>query len=149
MAYKSCVKQYSSHLRRYEGNKSRKQQGNWHSIYSNLYKMSAPTSPRPSFESEDRPDASQSMPQTSDISHSRNNSLDGKPRTYSPRRRSIQFNVGPAEAQLPTRSLSFKDKEKRLSFGEPLNRDLESDREQRTLQTSRGPSPPPPKYVNP
>ncbi|KAJ5569826.1 uncharacterized protein N7459_009256 [Penicillium hispanicum] len=107
--------------------------------------MSAPTSPKPSFESEDRPNSSQSLPQNTSSGHTRNISFEETPRSHSPHRRSIQFNVGTAERQLPTRSLSFKDKEKRLSFSETPVRDLDGEREQRPLPISRGPSPPPPK----
>lgn len=111
--------------------------------------MSAPPSPKPSVESDDRPSTSESAQQMKKSGHSRSISFeDTKPRENSPRRRSIQFNVGAAEAQL-TRSLSSK--EKRLSFGgDQLIREEEDDddsteREQRHQSVPRGPSPPPPK----
>lgn len=69
-----------------------------------------------------------------------------EPRARSPRRKSIQFNVGAAEAQLPSRSLSFKDKRRSQGDNTPI-RDVEVEREQRPLSVSRGLSPPPPKYV--
>jgi len=111
--------------------------------------MSAPPSPIHSGESDDRPSTSESAQQTKKPGHGRSISFeDTKPRTHSPRRRSIQFNVGAAEAQLPTRSPSVK--EKKLSFGgdQFIREDEdESDREQRHHSITRGPSPPPPKYV--
>ncbi|OQE27276.1 hypothetical protein PENSTE_c004G05724 [Penicillium steckii] len=109
--------------------------------------MSAPPSPIPSGESDDRPSTSESAQQARKAGHTRSISFeDTKPRTHSPRRRSIQFNVGAAEAQLPTRSPSVK--EKKLSFGgEQILRDDgdESEKEQRHQSIARGPSPPPPK----
>ncbi|KAJ5112338.1 hypothetical protein N7532_000383 [Penicillium argentinense] len=111
--------------------------------------MSAPPSPKPSFESEDRPSTSESAQQAKRAGHTRSISFeDAKPRDYSPRRRSIQFNVGSAEAQLPTRMPSFK--EKRLSFGGGLpireeHEELEQERDLQRHYSARGPSPPPPK----
>lgn len=109
--------------------------------------MSAPPSPIHSVESDDRPSTSESVQQTKKLGHGRSISFeDTKPRTHSPRRRSIQFNVGAAEAQLPTRSPSVK--EKKLSFGgdQFIREDGDqSDREQRHHSITRGPSPPPPK----
>ncbi|KAJ5408735.1 hypothetical protein N7509_002618 [Penicillium cosmopolitanum] len=109
--------------------------------------MSAPPSPKPSVESDDRPSTSESAQQSKKTGHTRSISFeDTKARDHSPRRRSIQFNVGAAEAQLPTRSLSFK--EKRLSFGgEHLIKEEEdeAEREQRHQSIPRGSSPPPPK----
>lgn len=110
--------------------------------------MSASPSPKPSVESDDRPSTSESTHQTKKSGHSRSISFeDTKPHEHSPRRRSIQFNVGAAETQL-TRSLSSK--EKRLSFGgDQLIREEEEDdgteRGQRHQSIPRGPSPPPPK----
>jgi hypothetical protein len=49
--------------------------------------------------------------------------------------------------QLPNRS--HNTKEKRLSYADAPVRDLDVEREPRALSTSRGPSPPPPKYVVP
>jgi hypothetical protein len=115
--------------------------------------MSAPPSPKPSFESEDRPSTSESAQPAKRAGHTRSISFeDAKPRDYSPRRRSIQFNVGSAEAQLPTRTPTFK--EKRLSFGGGLpireeHKEPEQERDLERHHSARGPSPPPPKYVGP
>ncbi|KAJ5759650.1 hypothetical protein N7520_006806 [Penicillium odoratum] len=102
--------------------------------------MSAPPIPKPSFESDDRPDSMASMTQSST---SPGGIASREPRARSPRRKSIQFNVGSAEAQLPSRSLSFKEKRRSQGDGVPI-RDPEVEREQR-LSVSRGLSPPPPK----
>ncbi|KAJ5281624.1 hypothetical protein N7478_006996 [Penicillium angulare] len=113
--------------------------------------MSAPPSPKPSFESEDRPESRASMSQPAGSNQSPGGiTFEDEPRARSPRRKSIQFNVGSAEAQLPTRSLSFKDK--RRSQGESglakdldaVEREKEQEKEQRPLSVSRGLSPPPP-----
>ncbi|KAJ5915178.1 hypothetical protein N7454_011290 [Penicillium verhagenii] len=105
--------------------------------------MSALPSPKPSFESDDRPDSRASMTRSS-VTHSPGAiSLGDQPRARSPRRKSIQFNVGAAEAQLPSRSLSLKDKRRSQGEGVPI-RDVDVEREQR-LSASRGLSPPPPK----
>ncbi|KAJ5105504.1 hypothetical protein NUU61_002851 [Penicillium alfredii] len=105
--------------------------------------MSAPTSPKSSFESDRRPQPraqSPALPAGSSPTH--NSSSDDRPRNRSPRRRSIQFNVEFAQAQLPTRSHSFKDK--RRSYGDPLSREVD-EKDHRPALTPRGPSPPPPK----
>ncbi|KAJ5215921.1 uncharacterized protein N7498_002328 [Penicillium cinerascens] len=102
--------------------------------------MSAPPSPKPSFESEERPESSQSISQTAETNHKRNISFEDKTRSYSPRRRSIQFQVAAAESQLPSRPL-----EKRVSYGDTSPKELEAERDQRSAQAGRGPSPPPPK----
>lgn len=111
-------------------------------IPSHCATMSAPPSPKPSFESEERPESSQSMSQTAGASHKRNISFEDKTRSYSPRRRSIQFQVAAAESQLPSRPL-----EKRVSYGDTSPKELEAERDQRSAQAGRGPSPPPPKCV--
>ncbi len=49
--------------------------------------------------------------------------------------------------QLPSRTHNIR--EKRLSYADAPLRDLDIEREPRPLSTSRGPSPPPPKYVVP
>lgn len=49
--------------------------------------------------------------------------------------------------QLPSRTHNIR--EKRLSYADAPSRDLDIEREPRALSTSRGPSPPPPKYVAP
>ncbi|KAJ6135800.1 hypothetical protein N7512_000960 [Penicillium capsulatum] len=105
--------------------------------------MSSSSSPKPSFESEDRPVSSAGMAQDAGTNQASHISFGDDPRNHSPRRRSIQFNVGAAEAQLPTRSQSFKDKWR--SYGDAPIREAEVEREPRPLPTSRGPSPPPPK----
>lgn len=105
--------------------------------------MSASPSPKPSFESEDRPESSAGMSQDAGTNQPSHVSFGDNPRNYSPRRRSIQFNVGATQSQLPTRSLSFKDK--RRSYGDAPIREAEVEREPRPLSTTRGPSPPPPK----
>ncbi|KAJ5907440.1 hypothetical protein N7495_000122 [Penicillium taxi] len=104
--------------------------------------MSGP-SPRPSIANHDRPEPGPSMTKFSDSSHKRNISFDDKPRVPGARRKSIQFNVGFTETQLPSRSSSFS---KRRPDGE-AQRDFELvEREQRPLSTAiRVPSPPPPK----
>ncbi|GLI78656.1 hypothetical protein PoHVEF18_006976 [Penicillium ochrochloron] len=105
--------------------------------------MSAQSSPKPSFESEDSAESIQSSTQSAVSSHRPSISFDANARSQSPRRRSIQFNVGNAEMQLPNRS--HNTKEKRLSYADAPVRDLDVEREPRALSTSRGPSPPPPK----
>lgn len=107
--------------------------------------MSAPTSPRGSFESEERPGSTPSTPQATASGHQRSISFESTPRARSPYRRSIQFNVDSAEPRLPTRSATTK--EKRLSYGEIQTRELELGRERRPTPTGRGLSPPPPKLV--
>lgn len=107
--------------------------------------MSAQSSPKPSFESDERPDSSQSLTPPAVSGHRPSISFGANPRSQSPRRRSIQFNVGNAEMQLPSRT--HNPKEKRLSYADAPIRDLDVEREPRALSTSRGPSPPPPKYV--
>ncbi|CAI7565511.1 unnamed protein product [Penicillium glandicola] len=104
--------------------------------------MSAPTSPKVSSESAGQPEFGDHMIPAAGSGHTRSHSGEAKPRSN---RRSIQFSVGAAEAQLPTRSLSFK--EKRLSYGDTPTRELleEKEREQKAAQLNRGPSPPPPK----
>lgn len=111
-------------------------------IPSHCTTMSAPPSPKPSFESEERPESSQGMSQTAGTNHKRNISFEDKTRSYSPRRRSIQFQVAAAESQLPSRPL-----EKRVSYGDTSPKELEAERDQRSAQAGRGPSPPPPKCV--
>ncbi|KAJ5556380.1 UspA [Penicillium frequentans] len=106
--------------------------------------MSAPPSPKPSFESDDRPGSRASMAHSSVTQSPGGISFGEEPRARSPRRKSIQFNVGAAEAQLPSRSLSFKDKRRSQGDNTPI-RDVEVEREQRPLSVSRGLSPPPPK----
>jgi hypothetical protein len=108
--------------------------------------MSAPTSPRASSESAERPelkDQDHTIPPAGS-GHTRSPSGEAKPKS---KRRSIQFSVGAAEAQLPSRSLSFK--EKRVSYGGTPTRELleEKEREHKATALNRGPSPPPPKYV--
>ncbi|CEJ59336.1 Putative Universal stress protein family domain protein [Penicillium brasilianum] len=105
--------------------------------------MSVQSSPRPSFESDERPESSQSLTPSVVSGHRPSISFEANPRSQSPRRRSIQFNVGNTETQLPSRTYNVK--EKRLSYAEAPVRDLDIDREPRALSTSRGPSPPPPK----
>ncbi|KAJ5787149.1 hypothetical protein N7457_002139 [Penicillium paradoxum] len=106
--------------------------------------MSAANSPRRSFEADERPESCDHTISPAGSGHARSLSADVKPTDPSPQRRSIQFSVGPAETQLPTRSLSFKDK--RLSYGDTPTRDIEEkEREHKHVQSSRGPSPPPPK----
>ncbi|CAG7935554.1 unnamed protein product [Penicillium salamii] len=110
--------------------------------------MSAENSPKPSFETEERPGSSDHTTSAAGSGHTRNLSSDAIPRDRSPRRRSIQFSVGAAQAQLPTRSSSIKSstKEKRLSYGDTPTRTFEDkEREHRAAQLNRGPSPPPPK----
>ncbi|CAG7919680.1 unnamed protein product [Penicillium olsonii] len=106
--------------------------------------MSAADSPKQSLESEERPGSSDHTTSAAGSGHTRNLSSDVSPRDRSPRRRSIQFNVGAAQAQLPTRSPSTK--EKRLSYGDTPTRTAEDrEKEHRAAQLNRGPSPPPPK----
>ncbi|KAJ5673795.1 hypothetical protein N7462_009234 [Penicillium macrosclerotiorum] len=105
--------------------------------------MSASSSPKHSFESEERLESTQDIPKGPDSGQRSSISFETKPRQHSPRRRSIQFSVGAAEAQLPTRSQSIK--EKRLSYADAQPRELEIEREPRALSTTRGLSPPPPK----
>ncbi|KAJ5346460.1 hypothetical protein N7541_008942 [Penicillium brevicompactum] len=110
--------------------------------------MSAPSSPKPSFETQGRPRSSDHTTPAAGSGHTRSLSGDVPTRDKSPRRRSIQFSVGAAQSQLPTRSSSIKSnvKEKRLSYGDTPTRDLEEkEREHRAAQLNRGPSPPPPK----
>ncbi|KAJ5214293.1 hypothetical protein N7449_001462 [Penicillium cf. viridicatum] len=104
--------------------------------------MSAPTSPRRSSESAGRPEFRDHTIPAAGSGHTRSLSGQVKPRSQ---RRSIQFSVDAAEAQLPTRSSSFK--EKRLSYGDTPTRELleEKEREHKAAQLNRGPSPPPPK----
>lgn len=104
--------------------------------------MSAPTSPRRSSESAARPEFRDHTIPAAGPGHTRSLSGQVKPRSQ---RRSIQFSVDAAEAQLPTRSSSFK--EKRLSYGDTPTRELleEKEREHKAAQLNRGPSPPPPK----
>ncbi|KAJ5133524.1 hypothetical protein N7448_001450 [Penicillium atrosanguineum] len=103
--------------------------------------MSAPPSPKPSFESEERPESSQSLSKSAAAGskHKRNISFEDNPKNGRPRRRSIQFQVAAAESQLPSRPL-----EKRVSHGDTSPRE-EAERDQRSAQAGRGPSPPPPK----
>ncbi|KAJ5804871.1 hypothetical protein N7474_010758 [Penicillium riverlandense] len=96
--------------------------------------MSAPSSPRPSFESEEHPVSNGSTAQATEAASTR---------AHSPRRRSIQFSVGGTESQLPTRSMSFKDK--RRSYGESPTKEESPDKDSKHLAVNRGPSPPPPK----
>ncbi|KAJ5368402.1 Universal stress protein A family protein [Penicillium cataractarum] len=105
--------------------------------------MSAQSSPKPSFESDERPESSQSLTPPAVSGHRPSISFEANPRSQSPRRRSIQFNVGNAGMQLPSRTHNVK--EKRLSYADAPVRDLDVEREPRALSTSRGPSPPPPK----
>ncbi|KAK4867571.1 hypothetical protein LT330_001081 [Penicillium expansum] len=104
--------------------------------------MSVPTSPKVSSESAGRPEFRDHTIPVAGSGHTRGLSGEVKPRSQ---RRSIQFSVDAAEAQLPTRSASFK--EKRLSYGDTPTRELleEKEREQKAAQLNRGPSPPPPK----
>ncbi|CAG8140616.1 unnamed protein product [Penicillium nalgiovense] len=104
--------------------------------------MSAPTSPRPSSESAERPELKDHTIPAAGSGHTRSPSGEAKPKSQ---RRSIQFSVGAAEAQLPSRSLSFK--EKRPSYGDTPTRELleEKEREHKATVLNRGPSPPPPK----
>lgn len=106
--------------------------------------MSAPTSPRASSESAERPELKDHTIPAAGSGHTRSPSGEAKPKNQ---RRSIQFSVGAAETQLPSRSLSFK--EKRLSYGDTPTRELleEKEREHKATVLNRGPSPPPPKYV--
>ncbi|KAJ5614247.1 hypothetical protein N7528_007901 [Penicillium herquei] len=113
--------------------------------------MSAPPSPKPSIDSDDRPGSRTSLSKTSSgpTLSSGGISFGNQPRARSPRRKSIQFNVGAAEAQLPSRSLSFKRRSlnENPELNRTISRELEREREgeSRTLSVSRGPSPPPPK----
>ncbi|KAJ5426929.1 hypothetical protein N7465_001999 [Penicillium sp. CMV-2018d] len=104
--------------------------------------MSAPTSPRRSSESAGRSESRDHTIPAAGSGHTRSISGEVKPRSQ---RRSIQFSVDAAEAQLPSRSSSFK--EKRLSYGDTPTRELleEKEREHKAAQLNRGPSPPPPK----
>ncbi|CAI7611036.1 unnamed protein product [Penicillium discolor] len=104
--------------------------------------MSAPTSPRRSSESAGRSESRDHTIPAAGSGHTRSLSGEVKPRSQ---RRSIQFSVDAAEAQLPSRSSSFK--EKRLSYGDTPTRELleEKEREHKATQLNRGPSPPPPK----
>ncbi|KAJ5705000.1 hypothetical protein N7536_000689 [Penicillium majusculum] len=104
--------------------------------------MSAPTSPRRSSESAGRSEFRDHTIPAAGSGHTRSLSGEAKPRSQ---RRSIQFSVDAAEAQLPSRSSSFK--EKRLSYGDTPTRELleEKEREHKAAQLNRGPSPPPPK----
>ncbi|KAG0156947.1 hypothetical protein PDIDSM_4130 [Penicillium digitatum] len=104
--------------------------------------MSAPTSPKSSLGSAGRPKLGDHTIPIAGSGHTRSLSGEVKPRSQ---RRSIQFSVDSAEAQLPTRSSSFR--EKRLSYGDTPTRELleEKEREQKAAQLNRGPSPPPPK----
>lgn len=106
--------------------------------------MSAPTSPRNSSESAAGSEFRDHTIPPAGSGHTRSISGEVKPRSH---RRSIQFSVGAAEAQLPSRSSSFK--EKRLSYGDTPTRELleEKEREPKATQLNRVPSPPPPKYV--
>ena len=106
--------------------------------------MSAPTSPRRSSESAGGSESRDHTIPAAGSGHTRSLSGEVKPRSQ---RRSIQFSVDAAEAQLPSRSSSFK--EKRLSYGDTPTRELleEREREHKAAQLNRGPSPPPPKYV--
>ncbi|KAJ5604890.1 hypothetical protein N7510_010044 [Penicillium lagena] len=99
--------------------------------------MSAPPSPKPSFESEELPVSSSSTTQATEAASNE------RSRAHSPRRRSIQFSVGDTESQLPTRSMSFKDK--RRSYGESPTKEDPADKDSKSLAANRGPSPPPPK----
>ncbi|KAJ5232369.1 hypothetical protein N7468_005325 [Penicillium chermesinum] len=103
--------------------------------------MSAPASPKPSFESEDRPGSCETTTQVPGSNHLPSVAFEDN-LASGPRRKSIQFQVG-SEAKLPTRSVSFKDK--RRSHVDASTKDLEVEKEQRPLSTVRGPSPPPPK----
>ncbi|KAJ5143673.1 uncharacterized protein N7515_002460 [Penicillium bovifimosum] len=101
--------------------------------------MSAPTSPKASFDIGERPKCRDHTIPAAGSGHNRSLSGDAKPTERSPHRRSIQFSVGGSEALLPTRSASFK--EKRLS-----SRELEEkESEHKAAKLNRGPSPPPPK----
>ncbi|KAJ9492117.1 hypothetical protein VN97_g1160 [Penicillium thymicola] len=104
--------------------------------------MSAPTSPRNSSESAAGSEFRDHTIPAAGSGHTRSISGEVKPRSQ---RRSIQFSVGAAEAQLPSRSSSFK--EKRLSYGDTPTRELleEKEPEPKATQLNRGPSPPPPK----
>ncbi|CAI7587882.1 hypothetical protein PCG10_006558 [Penicillium crustosum] len=104
--------------------------------------MSAPTSPRRSSESAGGSESRDHTIPAAGSGHTRSLSGEVKPRSQ---RRSIQFSVDAAEAQLPSRSSSFK--EKRLSYGDTPTRELleEREREHKAAQLNRGPSPPPPK----
>ncbi|KAJ5176193.1 uncharacterized protein N7482_002070 [Penicillium canariense] len=104
--------------------------------------MSAQSSPKTSSDSEDRPDSIQFSPQPPASHHRPSISFEAKTRNQSPRRRSIQFNVGNTDTQLHSRS---GVKERRPLYAEAPPRELDVEREQRPLSTSRGPSPPPPK----
>ncbi|CDM27792.1 hypothetical protein DTO013E5_8826 [Penicillium roqueforti] len=101
--------------------------------------MSAPTSPTVSSESVERPELGDHTI-SAGSGHTRGLSSEDKPKNQ---RRSIQFSI--AEAQLPSRPSSFK--EKRLSYGDTPSRELleEKEREHKAAQLNRGPSPPPPK----
>lgn len=103
--------------------------------------MSAPTSPTVSSESVERPELGDHTI-SAGSGHTRGLSSEDKPKNQ---RRSIQFSI--AEAQLPSRPSSFK--EKRLSYGDTPSRELleEKEREHKAAQLNRGPSPPPPKYA--
>ncbi|KAJ5725684.1 uncharacterized protein N7483_007041 [Penicillium malachiteum] len=113
--------------------------------------MSAPPSPKPSIDSDDHPVSRTSLSKTSSgpTQSPGGISFGKQPRARSPRRKSIQFNVGSAEAQLPSRSLSFKRRS--LNENPELDRTISREREReregesRTLSVSRGPSPPPPR----
>lgn len=101
--------------------------------------MSAPSSPEPSFESEEHPVSNGSTTQATEAA------ANEPSRAHSPRRRSIQFSVGGTESQFPTRSMSFKDK--RRSYSESPAKEESPDKDSKNLAVNRGPSPPPPKYV--
>lgn len=105
------------------------------------FMMSAPTSPTVSSESVERPELGDHTI-SAGSGHTRGLSSEDKPKNQ---RRSIQFSI--AEAQLPSRPSSFK--EKRLSYGDTPSRELleEKEREHKAAQLNRGPSPPPPKYA--
>ncbi|CAL5869482.1 uncharacterized protein PFLUO_LOCUS3711 [Penicillium psychrofluorescens] len=99
--------------------------------------MSALSSPKPSFESEERPVSNSSSTQATEAAST------DQSRAHSPRRRSIQFSVGGTESQLPTRSTSFI--EKRRSRGDSPTKEDPADKDSKLLAVNRGPSPPPPK----
>lgn len=111
-------------------------------------RMSESKSSKPSFDSEERSGSSHTIP-VAGSGHTRSMSGDVKPRNRSPQRRSIQFSIGAAKAQLTTRSTrSSSMKEKSLSYGDTPTRDLEREKEPKVTQLNRGPSPPPPKYAS-
>ncbi|KGO76058.1 UspA [Penicillium italicum] len=103
--------------------------------------MSVPTSPKSSSDPAGRAGFGHHTIPVAGSGHTRSLSGEVKPRSQ---RRSIQFSIDAAEARLPTRSSSFK--EKRLSYGDTPTREFleEKEREQKAAQLNRGPSPPPP-----